>query len=98
MEIPRSALHNEREVWVFKANSMNAQGGEVTTLNPKLQQTRQPSTAHLTGTLKIQQVRVVRKRRDTVLISGGITEDDEVITSRIPTPVPGMKLRASAQL
>ena len=98
MEIPRSALRNEREVWVFKVNSMSAQGGEVSTLNPKLPPTLKSSTAHLTGTLKVQQVRVVRKRRDTVLISEGITEDDEVITSSIPTPVPGMKLRASAQL
>ena len=38
------------------------------------------------------------KRRDSVLITEGITDSDEVIISRIPTPVPEMKLRTPVAL
>ena len=50
------------------------------------------------GSLEVRHVKVLRKRRDTVLITEGITDSDEVITSRIPTPVPEMRLRTPVAL
>jgi RND family efflux transporter MFP subunit len=45
------------------------------------------------GTLAIRPVGVVWRRDATVYVSSGLKEGDELITSRIPTPLPGMKLR-----
>lgn len=86
IEVPRSSIHNENKVWVFKA--LTHIPSEISlkpeSLNDRLE----------LGTLEVKEVRVLRRKRDTVLIKAGITEFDSVITSRLPTPVPGMKLRA----
>lgn len=41
-------------------------------------------------------VKVVRRMRETVLVSGGLSDGDRVVTSRLASPVPGMKLRVKA--
>lgn len=46
--------------------------------------------------LAIREVDVVWRRRQTVLIRGGISANDRVVTSLLPTPVAGMKLRVEA--
>lgn len=43
--------------------------------------------------LHIQEVEVVWRRRGSVLIAGGLEAGDRVITSPLPAPVEGMKLR-----
>jgi RND family efflux transporter MFP subunit len=43
--------------------------------------------------LEIRKVGVVWKSKKTVLINKGLRAGEKIITTRIPTPVPGMKLR-----
>lgn len=45
------------------------------------------------GKLEIRRVDVVWRRPDTVLIGEGLAAGDQVVTSTLSTPVPGMKLR-----
>ena len=45
------------------------------------------------GKLQIRDVSVVWRRESSVLISKGLKSGDEVIVSRLPNAVPGMKLR-----
>ena len=45
------------------------------------------------GKLEIRTVGVVWRRDETVLVSTGLEDGDELVTSRISTPLPGMKLR-----
>ena len=87
IELPRSAIHNEDELWLFTPNSSptaNLGGDGIKLEGGKTK-----------GTLEIRRVKILRKRRDTVIISEGLSEEEAVITSRLSTPVPGMKLRAA---
>lgn len=43
--------------------------------------------------LEVREVNVVRRRDDTVLIRGGLAPGDQLITSTMPSVVPGMRLR-----
>ena len=43
--------------------------------------------------LAFAHVQVLRRLRESVLVSGGLRDGDRVVTSRLPSPVPGMKLR-----
>lgn len=85
-ELPRAAIHNEDELWVFRPSiegpSLGGDGIKV-------------SLDKGEGTLEVRKIKITRKRRDTVLISEGLSQEDLVITSRISTPVPGMKLRGA---
>lgn len=45
------------------------------------------------GKLAIRPVTVARRLRDTVLISAGLKPDEQIIVTRLSTPVPGMALR-----
>ena len=45
------------------------------------------------GKLDIRDVSVVWRRENTVLIGAGLNDGDQLVTSRISTPLPGMKLR-----
>ena len=47
------------------------------------------------GTLEVRKVKILRKRKETVVIREGVGEDDYIITSRLSTPVPGMRLRGA---
>ena len=98
IEIPRTALHNEREVWIFKEAPSVQVGGEVSAVKSELNKTQAERNSYLIGSLEVRRVKVLRKRRDSVLITEGITDSDEVIISRIPTPVPEMKLRTPVAL
>ena len=44
------------------------------------------------GRLKIQQVEVIRKAQDGVVIRNGVSENARIILSAVPAPVSGMKL------
>ncbi len=44
-------------------------------------------------TLQAAPVTILRRLRDTVLIDGGLADGDQIVTSRLASPVPGMKLR-----
>ena len=44
-------------------------------------------------TLAIRNVNVVRREKTRILVDRGLSRGDRVITSRIVTPIPGMKLR-----
>ncbi len=67
IEVPRSAVHNGREVWVMTDEE----------------------------TLDIRTVEIVGRRLDTLLVREGLREGDVIVTSRIGTPIQGMKLRAA---
>ncbi|NQT19795.1 MAG: efflux RND transporter periplasmic adaptor subunit [Planctomycetes bacterium] len=43
--------------------------------------------------LEVRQVKIAHGRTDTVIVSEGIAEGDNIITSPIATPMPGMRLR-----
>jgi multidrug efflux pump subunit AcrA (membrane-fusion protein) len=94
IEIPRSALH-EDHIWVFSPEPARGQGE----LSVKPQDgVRSPSASTqgqtlLLGKLEVRPVKVLRRRADSVLIREGLAEDELVITSRLPTAVPGMLLR-----
>ncbi len=45
------------------------------------------------GTLEIRNVGIVWRRDESVLVDSGVQSGDEVVLSRIPSPVEGMKLR-----
>jgi len=88
-ELPRSVLHDDDKLWLFSAEAGVARGearaaAEVET-----------SGSYRVGSLELREVKVLRRRKDTILIRGGLSDDELVITSRIPTPVPGMRLRAA---
>ncbi|WP_300667646.1 efflux RND transporter periplasmic adaptor subunit [Desulfoluna sp.] len=44
-------------------------------------------------TLSVREVRVVRRQKEQVLVSGALKEGEQVITSGVPGAAPGMKLR-----
>lgn len=46
-------------------------------------------------TLVIREVEVAWSRDDTVLVTGGLQDGEQVIVSRVPTPVDGMPLRTA---
>ena len=87
IELPRTALHNEDELWVFNRNHESSlrSGGDGMTLD----------TGVVEGTLEVRKVKILRKRRDSVIISEGLSSEDNVVMSRVSTPVPGMRLRAT---
>ena len=87
IEVPRSAIHNENELWLFSAEKSGSQGElkKASQLNTEGKQEL--------GKLEVRQVKILRKRKDSVLIKEGLQQGDLLITSRIPTPVPGMLLR-----
>lgn len=87
IEIPRAAIHNEDEVWIFTPSQVQAQaavGGES-----KLSQSTRD------GVLEIRRVKILRRLKESVLIKEGLRPDEQIITSRIATPVPGMIIRSS---
>ena len=45
------------------------------------------------GKLDIREVTIAWNRDQTTLVDKGLDTGDEIVTSRIPTPLPGMKLR-----
>lgn len=45
--------------------------------------------------LEVRDVQVVWKRVDTVLVEQGLSPGDRVITSRLPSAIPGMRLRVA---
>lgn len=50
------------------------------------------------GALEIRPLTVVRRLRDVVLVRAGLVPGEALITSRIATPIPGMKLRRLSEL
>ena len=49
------------------------------------------------GKLDIREVSVVWRRENTVLVADGVTSGEQLVTSRIAAPLPGMKLRVPAE-
>ncbi|MEM1414791.1 MAG: efflux RND transporter periplasmic adaptor subunit [Myxococcota bacterium] len=47
--------------------------------------------------LEVRELTVVWGRQDTVLVSEGLEAGEQLITSRVPSPVPGLKLRTRAR-
>lgn len=45
--------------------------------------------------LEIRPIHIIRRQKDTVTIADAIREGERIVTSRIITPIPGMKLRES---
>ena len=88
IEIPRTALLNQNQVWVFEPQNTSNQEG--TFLN-------QSQNQELSGRLLPKTVSIIRRRKESVLIDQGLSPSDQIITSRISTPVPQMKLRARSQ-
>jgi RND family efflux transporter MFP subunit len=87
IEIPRAAIHNENELWVFIPEG--EEGASLQVDGIKLE------NGQRFGTLEVRKVKILRKRKETVVIREGVGEDDYIITSRLSTPVPGMRLRGA---
>ena len=87
IELPRSAIHNEDELWIFKREDQQTSPlkGEDIKLGGEQQ----------VGILEVRKVKVFRKRLDSVFIKEGLEDEEYVITSRLSTPVPGMRLRGA---
>ncbi|MCA9543792.1 MAG: efflux RND transporter periplasmic adaptor subunit, partial [Myxococcales bacterium] len=64
VEVPRLALHEGDQVWLFQD-----------------------------GRLVTRQVEVSRRLRDSVLVRKGLSAGDQLIVSRLASPIPGMPLR-----
>ncbi len=47
-------------------------------------------------TLALREVEVVWGRDNTVLVQDGVSDGERLVTSRVPAPVEGMKLRERA--
>lgn len=45
--------------------------------------------------LSVREVEIVWRRKDEVLVADAIEPGERIVTSRIPTPIPGMLLRAN---
>ena len=89
-EIPREVLRGDHQVWVFKpSQSFSEKGDRGNTGDPS----GVVGVAQV-GTLKLQDVKVMRYREDSVLISSGINTEDLIITSRLSSPVPNMTVQA----
>lgn len=87
LELPRVALRNDHAVWVFGPDSK---------LTPPAPERALATPTARRGRLVVKPVTVVRRREDTVLVrvGEGLSPDDEVVVSRIATPVQGMLLRS----
>lgn len=82
VEVPRTAVFEGNKIYVFEPDwfaSMFA--GVDGFLYPR-------------GTLRIREVAVDWTRQNTLLTSKGLAPGDLVVVSRIPSPLPGMKLRS----
>lgn len=89
IELPRAVLRDGDRLWLFNT-SPNANRGEARSLaEPK------STERYRVGSLELREVKVLRKRKDSVIIKGALSAEEQVITSRIPTPVPGMRLRVA---
>ena len=49
------------------------------------------------GKLAIRDVTVARRRDETVLVSEGLAPGEAIITSRVATPVEGMRIRVDGE-
>ena len=87
IELPRAALRGEGAVWVF---------GEDGKLAPPAPERALGAPAARRGRLVVKPVTVVRRRAETVLVRAGeaLSPADEVVVSRVATPVQGMLLRS----
>jgi len=90
IELPRSVLRDGDKLWLFSPSPEVARGEQRA-----LPSEATPQVAQRLGSLEVREIKVLRKRKDTVIIKGELTSDEQVITSRIPTPVPGMRLRVN---
>jgi RND family efflux transporter MFP subunit len=102
IELPRNALRSGDKLWVFSPEA-RASLKEPSLLNASDAAGPAGSPTARTGRLTIKPVKVLRRRLDTVLISARERSDegvaplsaqDEVVTSRLSTPVPQMLLRS----
>jgi RND family efflux transporter MFP subunit len=87
-KVPRTVIRNENQIWIF--DKAKNQGGENTLLP-----TLALKEKIIKGRLRVKNIEVIRKLKDHVLIQKGLSEQEQVITSRIATPVPNMQIRAS---
>ncbi len=87
IELPRAALRGEGAVWVF---------GEDGKIAPPAPERALGAPAARRGRLVVKPVTVVRRRAETVLVRAGeaLSPADEVVVSRVATPVQGMLLRS----
>ena len=46
--------------------------------------------------LEVRKVEIAWRQKDCVLVRSGLKADERIVTSRIPTPIPGMTLRLPA--
>ena len=87
-KVPRTAIRNETQLWLFDASVVRQQSEKK--LLPALKH-KQHATQ---GRLKVVDVNILRKLKHYVLIDHGLGFDDQVITSRVATAVPGMQVQA----
>ncbi len=92
--LPRKSLRGENQAWVFKKSQFTTSESSTSDLNTK--KSMKPASA-LTGILEIRDLQIIRKTRDFVFVKEGLSADDLIISSRIPVPISGLKLRSNQQ-
>ena len=88
IELPRAVLREGDALWLFSPRGAEKSGESRDLSDPPNAQ-----GSYQLGSLEVRTVKVLRKRKNSVIIKGELSAEDQVITSRIPTPVPGMRLR-----
>jgi len=95
IELPRSALRGASSVWIFEPENISAAERAPAEAASSSPEAPQPSQLQQLGTLRVKEVEIMRRRRDTVIVRAGLSSESLVITSNIATPVPNMRVRAA---
>ena len=95
IELPRSALRGSSSVWIFEPENISAAEQPPAQTVSSSPNAPQPSQLQKLGTLKIKEIEIMRRRRDSVIVRAGLSPESLVITSNIATPVPNMIVRAA---
>lgn len=86
IEVPRTAVFEGNKIYVFEPVSAGSSGAEPSDAE---------GTAQRRGTLGVREVTVEWARPKSLLVSSGVSAGEAVVVSRIPSPLPGMKLRTA---
>ncbi len=87
IEVPRTAVFEGNKIYVFEpveAGSSEAKPSDA------------EGASQRRGKLEVRKVDIEWTRPKSLLVSSGVSPGESVVVSRIPSPLPGMKLRAAS--
>ncbi len=83
-EVPRTAVFEGNKIYVFEPVTLGLLESVLLGNDALL---------HPRGKLGVREVKIDWTRPKSLLVSSGVTPGESVVVSRIPSPLPGMKLR-----